>query len=154
MLATRGTSQRISFEAAVPGGDLDYYKLGYNAETDKVLIRRLTLKRRTNLGYDNAYRSDRDLPFFEHYYAGGFGSVRGFERNSLGPRTSVAAQSFMAEYAWDDRDGDGLPQQGEIARTFVLCEDPSELNPDMYRCEPGKLITQGVASTDQLIRRD
>src|SRR5690625_5822106 len=67
MLATRGTSQRISFEAAVPGGDLDYYKLGYNAETYKGLTRHLTLKLRTNLGYANSYRSDRDLPFFEHY---------------------------------------------------------------------------------------
>lgn len=154
MLATRGTSQRISFEAAVPGGDLDYYKLGYNAETYKPLTRHLTLKLRTNLGYANSYRSDRDLPFFEHYYAGGFGSVRGFERNSLGPRTSVAAQAFMAEYAWDDRDGDGLPQQGELARTFVLCEDPDGFNPNIYRCQPGELITQRTASTEQLMRRD
>ena len=138
----------------MPGGDLDYYKLGYNAETYMPLTRHLTLKLRTNLGYANSYRSDRDLPFFEHYYAGGFGSVRGFERNSLGPRTSVAAQGFTAEYAWDDSDGDGLPQQSEMASTFVLCEDPDEFNPDMFRCQPGQLITQRMASTEQLMRRD
>src|SRR5690625_7391019 len=108
MLATRGTSQRISFEAAVPGGDLDYYKLGYNAGTYKGLTRHLTLKLRTNLGYANSYRSDRDMPFFEHYYAGGFGSVGGFERTSLVPWTSVAARSFMVGAACDERGGEGL----------------------------------------------
>jgi outer membrane protein insertion porin family len=153
-LATRGTSQRISLEAAVPGGDLDYYKLQYNAETYKPLTRSLTLKLRTNLGYANSYRSGRDLPFFEHFYAGGFGSVRGFERNSLGPRTSPPEQAFLSEFAWDDRDGDGLPQQNELARTYVLCEDPETLNLNVYTCRPGELITQRTATAEQLSRRD
>ncbi|MDQ2075332.1 outer membrane protein assembly factor BamA [Marinimicrobium sp. ABcell2] len=154
MLATRGTSQRISLEAALPGGDLDYYKLQYNAETYKPLTRHLTLKLRTNLGYANSYRSDRDLPFFEHFYAGGFGSVRGFERNSLGPRTSPPEQAFQSEFAWDDRDGDGLAQQSELARTYVLCEDPEGLNLNSFTCRPGELITQRTATREQLARRD
>jgi len=36
------------------------------------------------LGYANGYRN-RPLPFFKNFYAGGVGSVRGFETASLGP---------------------------------------------------------------------
>jgi outer membrane protein insertion porin family len=37
------------------------------------------------LGYANGYRN-KPLPFFKNFYAGGVGSVRGFETASLGPR--------------------------------------------------------------------
>jgi outer membrane protein insertion porin family len=30
--------------------------------------------------------NDKPLPFFKHFYAGGVGSVRGYEPNSIGPR--------------------------------------------------------------------
>jgi outer membrane protein insertion porin family len=37
------------------------------------------------LGYADGY-NDKPLPFFKNFYAGGVGSVRGFEAASLGPR--------------------------------------------------------------------
>ena len=36
-----------------------------------------------------AYGSTSQTPFFANYYAGGFGSVRGFTSNSLGPENSL-----------------------------------------------------------------
>jgi outer membrane protein insertion porin family len=41
-------------------------------------------------GYGNGY-GGRSLPFFQNYYGGGVGSVRGYETNSLGPREAVTS---------------------------------------------------------------
>ncbi len=38
--------------------------------------------------YGDGYGDTKDLPFFENYFAGGTGSVRGFKNNTLGPRDS------------------------------------------------------------------
>jgi outer membrane protein insertion porin family len=40
---------------------------------------------RGDLGYGDGY-NDKPLPFFKAFYAGGVGSVRGYESGSLGPR--------------------------------------------------------------------
>ncbi len=158
MLATRGTSQRLSLEVALPGGDLEYYKLEYDAETYKPLTRSLTLKLRANLGYADSYNSDSQLPFFEHFYAGGFGSVRGFERNSLGPRSTPAEGDFLSTYLWDDRNGDGLDNAGDITDSaYVLCDDPSIVDPDNesvdFSCREGQLMTR-VTPLAQQRQRD
>ena len=87
-LATRGASQSVSLELAVPGSDLEYYKLVYNGQIFFPLTRSLTLRLRTELGYGDGL--DGDLPFFNHFYSGGFGSVRGFKSNTLGPRSTPA----------------------------------------------------------------
>ncbi|SDZ88584.1 outer membrane protein assembly factor BamA [Microbulbifer marinus] len=90
ILATRGTSQRLSLEFALPGGDLEYYKLIYTGQYFRPLTKDLTLRLRTRLGYGDSYGDTSVLPFFENFYGGGFGSVRGFERNTLGPRSTPA----------------------------------------------------------------
>ena len=38
------------------------------------------------MGYGESYGDTTQMPFFKNFYGGGFGSVRGFERNTLGPR--------------------------------------------------------------------
>ncbi|MBX2857062.1 MAG: outer membrane protein assembly factor BamA, partial [Cellvibrionaceae bacterium] len=80
ILATRGNSQRITFEATVPGSDLEYYKLLYNAQLFAPISRNFTLRFKTRLGYGNGYGKMDELPFFENFFGGGFGSVRGYER--------------------------------------------------------------------------
>ncbi len=40
------------------------------------------------IGYANGY-SNQTLPFYKNYYAGGIGSVRGYDTASLGPRDTV-----------------------------------------------------------------
>ncbi|MFV8781826.1 outer membrane protein assembly factor BamA [Microbulbifer sp. SA54] len=90
ILATRGASQRASVEIALPGGDLEYYKFIYTGQYFRPLTKDLTLRLRTRLGYADGYGDTEQMPFFENFYGGGFGSVRGFERNSLGPRSTPA----------------------------------------------------------------
>jgi outer membrane protein insertion porin family len=85
IVTTDGTLTRISAEAA--GGDLQYYRLGFNQQFYWPLTRSLTLFLNGDFGYASG-SGGRPLPFFKNYYAGGPGTVRGYEDFSLGPRDS------------------------------------------------------------------
>ena len=88
VLATRGSSQSVVLQATVPGSDLSFFKLDYRGQVFKPLTQATTLRFHTELGYGDGYGSSDGLPFYENYYAGGFGSVRGFQDSSLGPRST------------------------------------------------------------------
>jgi len=95
-MATRGMSQRVGLELSFPGSDMEYYKLTYAGQYYRPLSNSLTMRLRTDLGYGDSYGDTTRLPFFKNYYAGGFGSVRGFKKNTLGPRdTPAAIDSFQ-----------------------------------------------------------
>ncbi|WP_439653232.1 outer membrane protein assembly factor BamA [Pseudomaricurvus albidus] len=127
-LATRGSSQSLSLEMSLPGGDLEYYKLTYTGQYFQPLTKSLTLRLRTKLGYADSYGDTTELPFFENFYAGGFGSVRGFKRNTLGPRATPAEIYRTAAY---DSDADG------------------DVDAFIYRRgSDGKLITQTLDDDD------
>lgn len=110
-LASRGYSQSISAEMTFPGiSDLQYWKGVYKGQFFKPLTDNLTLRVRGRFGYGDSYGGTDELPFFENFYAGGFGSVRGFKRNTLGPRgtPAIGYQGFGAhdeEYYVSTNDG-------------------------------------------------
>jgi len=83
---TRGTLQRIRVEAAVPGGNLRYYKVDYDSRLFLPLINEYVLLLKGRIGYGDSYGQTKELPFFENFYAGGPRTVRGYEENSLGPQ--------------------------------------------------------------------
>ncbi|HTF98026.1 MAG TPA: outer membrane protein assembly factor BamA [Cellvibrio sp.] len=144
ILANRGAQQQISFEISLPGGDLEYYKLNYNGQLFIPLNRLFTLKLHTRLGYADAYGDLDELPFFENFYAGGFGSVRGFERNTLGPRSTYIREApTRVATIWDDLNGDGIQQTSEQSGyTYILCEDPTLAGyAANVPCTPGELVT-------------
>ncbi len=154
VLANRGAQQQLTFELSLPGGDLQYYKFDYTGQIFTPLTRALTLRLHTRLGYAAAYGDLEELPFFEHYYAGGFGSVRGFERNTLGPRSSPQRIEVTNSTIWDDLNGDGIQGPGEVGGpAYILCEDPEApgigSNPNYPRlCNEGELISDvAVGST-------
>ncbi len=86
VFAETGAVNSISF--TLYAGDLDYYKIRYNNKTAIPITDRFTYAFSARLGYGDSYLETTDLPFFEKFRAGGVGSVRGFERNSLGPLDS------------------------------------------------------------------
>lgn len=89
ILATAGSYQRLSLEVAVPGSDYEFYKVEYRGQKYFPLGQDWSLKFRTEIGYGDGLGSDFDrLPFFEHYYAGGLNSVRGYRSSRLGPRNT------------------------------------------------------------------
>ena len=90
ILPERGTLHRISADLAVPffGNSLDFYKLSYKAQYFRPLFGDFIFALKGDFGYGDGYGDLDSLPFFEHYYAGGPRSVRGYEENTLGPKDS------------------------------------------------------------------
>lgn len=122
MMPTDGFSQSLSLEAGIPGTDLEYYKLNYEGQYFIPLAVDWSVRLHGRLGYGDGYGDTSGLPFFEHYFAGGFGTVRGYERASLGPR-GTAAQRYLTvdseTYAYD-----------ELAQKFVTY--PISSNADSF----------------------
>ncbi len=82
---TEGMVQQASTEIALPVSNQRYYKLTYRQQWFHPVSREVTLMLNGEGGVGNGY-GGRPLPFFKNFYAGGPGSVRGYEPNSLGPR--------------------------------------------------------------------
>ncbi|WP_390590873.1 outer membrane protein assembly factor BamA [Simiduia litorea] len=127
-LATRGAAQNLSLEFSVPGSDMEFYKLRYSGQYFQPVYKDFTLRFRADLGYAEAYGNTAGLPFFEHFYSGGFGSVRGFKRNTLGPRSTPAAAYDIRAIGAEDSNGDGQYSNNEIDYGYVLCESPTEVS--------------------------
>ena len=96
-LPTGGRSQSLSFEMTVPGSELEFYRINYEGQIFFPLTRALTLRFSTRLGYGDSYGDTETFPFYKNFYAGGFGSVRGYESNSLGPRSTPNPNDTFAE---------------------------------------------------------
>jgi outer membrane protein insertion porin family len=91
---TKGGAQRLSVLASMPFSDLSYYKASYKLQHYFPIAKDLTFMVEGEIAYGDGYGDTRNLPFFEHYYAGGPQSVRGFQPNTLGPRTKPNAEGL------------------------------------------------------------
>ena len=88
---TKGNSHGVNLDLALPNSDLKFYQLSYNYRNFTPInhSESLVLSVGGKLGIVGSYGSTSQTPFFANYYAGGFGSVRGFTSNSLGPENSL-----------------------------------------------------------------
>ncbi|NJD88320.1 MAG: outer membrane protein assembly factor BamA [Betaproteobacteria bacterium] len=84
---TRGWLTEVTLEVGMPPGDLKYYRASLQQQYlwTPARIGWLTFLMNAEFGYADGY-GGKPLPFFKNFYAGGVGSVRGFEAASLGPR--------------------------------------------------------------------
>ncbi|MGB1478763.1 MAG: outer membrane protein assembly factor BamA, partial [Marinobacter salsuginis] len=81
VLPTDGYSHSLSLDVAVPGSDLTFYKATHKTDfyypvTDN---NRWVFRARSEIGYGDGYGDRSQMPFYEHFYTGGYGSVRGYE---------------------------------------------------------------------------
>ncbi|HWV18289.1 MAG TPA: outer membrane protein assembly factor BamA [Rhodocyclaceae bacterium] len=81
---TDGTIAKVAAEFGVPPGSLEYYKLTAQYSHYWPLSRSITLYTNAELGYADSL-GDKEYPFFKNFYAGGIGSVRGYDTGTLGP---------------------------------------------------------------------
>ena len=84
---TSGMSHNVDLTLGF--GDKTFQKAVYQGNIYKPFIKDSVLRGYTRLGYGN------NLPFYENFYAGGYGSVRGYDASSLGPSSQpyIAARS-------------------------------------------------------------
>ena len=151
-LATRGASQSLSLEVAVPLSDLEFYKLNYRGEIYFPLFGDFTLHLRGEVGYGDGYADTSELPFYEHFFAGGFGSVRGYENNTLGPRSTPPAV-YSANTAVTGIDENGRPTEfgGPDGRGYGYAIDPltGKIPVQQFYNEPdpfgGNVLIEGSA---------
>lgn len=83
---TRGNLQRVGLEVAVPGSNVEYYKVRLENKFYWPLNDTFTFSVGGNIGYGEGYGDTSQLPFFENFFAGGPRSVRGYDDNTLGPK--------------------------------------------------------------------
>jgi len=87
---TKGSLQRVYTEAGTPLGDLKYYKVNYQYQWLKPLSTNISLLLNGEVGVGSGY-SGNELPLFRNFYAGGIGSVRGYDSSTLGPKAKNQA---------------------------------------------------------------
>lgn len=126
LLPTRGRSQSLSMELTIPGSELEFYRINYSGQIFFPLFDPFTLRVRTNLGYGGTYGDTDAYPFYKHFFAGGMGSVRGYESNTLGPRSTPSPQD-----QFNDPDPIGgnvlIEMSAEILFPLPFIEDQSQM---------------------------
>ena len=86
LVPTVGRYQRVNLEIA-PAGSLQYYRAVYQHQYFMPLFSAVTLALNGEVDYGRGLGGKR-YPIFKNFYAGGIGSVRGYEGSSLGPKAS------------------------------------------------------------------
>ncbi len=110
---TDGSSTVLSLSSTIPGGDINYARLNIRQKYYQPLSNDFVFGFNIELGYLTPFGDTKETPFFQNFYAGGPRSLRGFESNTLGPR-STEAPCYEFNYSEGicpnllDTDGDGI----------------------------------------------
>jgi outer membrane protein insertion porin family len=87
LVPTKGRYQRANFEIS-PASDSQYYRATYQHQWYRPLFGgSTTLALNGEVNYGKGL-GGKDYPIFKNFYAGGIGTVRGYEGSSLGPKAS------------------------------------------------------------------
>lgn len=81
---TSGVYQRASVEIATPAFDMRYIRANYQHQYWIPFGGGYALMLNGDVGYAHGY-DGKELPFYKNFYAGGIGSVRGYQQSTLGP---------------------------------------------------------------------
>lgn len=121
---TAGSSQNAMLRVTVPGSDVQYFKMSYNASFYWPLTNShdWTFLAKVKLGYGNGYGDidgfDQVLPFSENFRTGQ-NEIRGFTANTIGPKAVFRVPDEIA----------GPPSEtGEDGDRIVLTENYDRLS--------------------------
>jgi outer membrane protein assembly factor BamA len=120
---TRGYVVDGAYEyAGAFGGAYDYHKftLGFNhyqTLREDLLERKTVLSLRADAGYIAG-----DAPFFEQFYAGGLGSVRGFRYRGISPRSGPDEDPVGGSFSLTGTAEINFPIAGDLLRGVVFAD--------------------------------
>lgn len=83
---TRGARFSETIDMTLPGVGAEYYRFTSKNDWFIPLFKDFVWKVDTQLGLINSYASTSMVPFYQNYYMGGIGSVRGYAPNTIGPK--------------------------------------------------------------------
>ena len=118
-LPTHGLVESATAQLSEPLSqkNLQYYKLGYSAKWFHPVVGDFVFTSLAETHYGEGLGSNKNLPFFQNFYSGGIGSVRGFSNNTLGPIDSLGNPI-----------GGNLEANGSVAMIF-----PNYISPNTLR---------------------
>ena len=132
LLPAKGTTTTIGYESfGLLGGDYSFQKVSLGYDYYKTLSEDL-LDRKTILRFygDVGYIFGADDPFFERFYGGGIGSIRGFAFRGVSPRSGPAHDRVGGDFSATGTVEVSFPLVGEILRGVVFT-DFGEVEPDV-----------------------
>ena len=88
LFPTDGSSTVLSLSTTLPVGDIDYSRFNFIHKYYEPISNNFVFGFNIDLGYTKAFGDTDETPFFRNFYAGGPRSLRGFESNTLGPRST------------------------------------------------------------------
>lgn len=96
LFPTSGFANTIAIEGYGPfnSRSLEFYKADYDANWYQPLFKDFIFHANAQLGYGDGFGRTKTLPFFKNFYAGGIGSVRGFEAGTLSDRKDIYGRSL------------------------------------------------------------
>ena len=97
LFPTDGMSNQISLSLTLPGSNLNFGRFSHDLKLFKPLPRDLIFGFRSKIGLLFAYDDTETAPPYQHFYAGGMRSVRGFRQNYLGPK-AVYSGGYSPRY--------------------------------------------------------
>ena len=109
LIPSKGYFLQTNAELGTPLGNTEYYKSDVQAQYYYTPARGFILGLNFQAGYGHGINGQA-YPIFKNYYAGGIGSVRGYESGSLGPRDATT----------NDPIGGSKMVVGNIEMTFPL----------------------------------
>lgn len=122
LFATRGHRQEVALEFSLPGSDLQFMRATFRGDWYFPFRNKKAdwaWHLRTNIGVGEAYGDTEEYPFFEHFHAGGFGSVRGYDRYTLGPRSSPST-NVLSYYPQGQPFGGNIQIESSLELVFPL----------------------------------
>jgi outer membrane protein insertion porin family len=131
LLPSEGTSTRFGWEHyGAMGGDFTFDKLTFDFHYYMTLYEDL-LDRRTILAFrgDAGYITG-DSPFFEKFYAGGIGSLRGFRYRGVSPRSGIDDDPIGGDFSMTGSVELSFPLAGDMLRGVVFT-DMGTVEPDV-----------------------
>ena len=85
LIPTKGPYTQANLEIGVPGGDTQYYRASLQQQYFYPVSKSFTLAFNGEVAYGHGY-GNTPFPVFKYFYAGGIGSVRGYQTSTLGPK--------------------------------------------------------------------